>query len=138
MEIEDYIEKLETDDSDIGFGDYFLEVGDYRFIHELIENDGNYDEYLLPNGYWIVPLTKSDFDWNKKYTEYKRIVNLIDDNTLADKLIDASNKISDNRIGVANPISSNDESININDVYSFLDWMKDQPKDYMEENFYMI
>jgi hypothetical protein len=33
-------------------------------------------EEQLPNGIEVVPLTKSDFDWNKD-TEYRRIVNVL-------------------------------------------------------------
>ena len=72
------IEKLQIDDSEIKFGDYFLEVGEYKFIHILIENDDDYIDSILPNGIEVIPLTKSDFDWNKEISEYKRIVNIIE------------------------------------------------------------
>ena len=32
----DIIKNLKTDDSEITFGDYFLEVGEYNFIHILL------------------------------------------------------------------------------------------------------
>jgi len=75
-DISNVIKRLDTDDSEITFGDYFLEVGEYNFIHILIEDDGDYEDYTLPNGIEVVPLTKSDFDWNSKITEYRRIVNV--------------------------------------------------------------
>jgi len=77
LNISGVIKHLQTDDSEITFGDYFLEVGEYNFIHILIEDDGDYEDYTLPNGIEIVPLTKSDFDWNKKMSEYRRIVNVL-------------------------------------------------------------
>lgn len=33
------IKRLGTDDSEITLGDYFMEVGNYNFIHILIEDD---------------------------------------------------------------------------------------------------
>ena len=77
LNISDVIKRLQTDDSEITFGDYFLEVGEYNFIHILIEDDGDYEDYKLPNGIEVVPLTMSDFDWNKKMSEYRRIVNVL-------------------------------------------------------------
>lgn len=77
LNISDFIKRLDTDDSEITFGDYFLDVGEYNFIHILIEDDGDYEDYTLPNGIEVVPLTKSDFDWNSKNTEYRRIVNVL-------------------------------------------------------------
>jgi len=77
LNISDVIKRLDIDDSEITFGDYFLEVGEYNFIHILIEDDGDYEDYTLPNGIEVVPLTKSDFDWNSKNTEYRRIVNVL-------------------------------------------------------------
>lgn len=77
LNISDVIKRLQTDDSEITFSDYFLEVGEYNFIHTLIEDDGDYEDYKLPNGIEVVPLTKSDFDWNKIDTQYRRIVNVL-------------------------------------------------------------
>ena len=77
LNISDVIKRLQTDDSEITFGDFFLEVGEYNFIHILIEDDGDYEDYKLPNGIEVVPLTKSDFDWNKRDTQYRRIVNVL-------------------------------------------------------------
>jgi len=77
LNISDIIKRLHTDDSEITFGDYFLEVGDYNFIHILIEDDGDYEDYQLPNGIEVVPLTKSDFEWNRRDTEYRRIINVL-------------------------------------------------------------
>ncbi len=77
LNISDIIKRLQTDDSEIAFGDYFLEVGDYNFIHILIEDDGDYEDYQLPNGIKVVPLTKSDFEWNRRDTEYRRIINVL-------------------------------------------------------------
>ena len=75
LNISDVIKRLQTDDSEITFGDYFLEVGEYNFIHILVENDD--DDYQLPNGIEVVPLNKSDFEWNKKMSEYRRIVDVL-------------------------------------------------------------
>lgn len=75
--ISDVIKRLQTDDSEITFGDYFLEVGEWRFIHQLVEGDDDYEDYKLPNGIEVVPLNKSDFDWNKRDTQYRRIVNVL-------------------------------------------------------------
>jgi len=77
LNISDVIKRLDTDDSEITFGDYFLEVGDYNFIHILIEDDDDYGAYKLSNGIEVVPLKKSDFDWNSEDTEYRRIVNVL-------------------------------------------------------------
>ena len=77
LHISDVIKRLPTDDSEITFGDYFLEVDDYNFIHILVENDDSDEDYVLPNGIEVVPLTMSDFDWNKKMSEYRRIVNVL-------------------------------------------------------------
>jgi RNA recognition motif-containing protein len=35
LNISDVIKRLDTDDSEIKFGDYFLEVGEYNFIYIL-------------------------------------------------------------------------------------------------------
>lgn len=77
LNISDVIKRLQTDDSEITFGDYFLEVGEYRFIHVLVENDDDYEDYKLPNGIEVVPFKKSDLDWNKEMSEYRRIVNVL-------------------------------------------------------------
>ncbi len=77
LNISDVIKCLETDNSEITFGDYFLEVGDYNFIHKLIEDDDDYEDYNLPNGIEVIPLTKSDFEWNKKRSKYRRIINVL-------------------------------------------------------------
>lgn len=77
LNISDVIKRLQTDDSEITFGDYFMEVGEYNFIHVLIKDDDDYNDYELPNGIEVVPLTESDFEWNKKDTEYRRIVNVL-------------------------------------------------------------
>jgi hypothetical protein len=77
LNISDVIKRLDKDDSEIKFGDYFLEVGEYNFIHILIEDDGDYEDYTLPNGIEVVPLNKSDFEWNSKDTDYRRIVNVL-------------------------------------------------------------
>jgi hypothetical protein len=74
LNISDVIKRLDTDDSEITFGDYFLEVGDYNFIHILIEDDDDYEDYKLPNGIEVIPFSISDLEWNKKMTEYRRIV----------------------------------------------------------------
>jgi len=60
------IKYLKTDDSDISIGNYFLEENEYNYIHVLVNDDDNCDDYKLDNGIEVVPLTKSDFDWNKK------------------------------------------------------------------------
>ena len=53
LNISDVIKRLETDDSEIKIGDYFLEVGEYNFIHilkDFSDGDEGYDDYKLPNG----------------------------------------------------------------------------------------
>ena len=77
MNISDVIKRLQTDDSEITFGDYFLEVGEYNFIHILVENDDDYGDYQLSNGIEVVPFKKSDLEWNKEMSEYRRIVNIL-------------------------------------------------------------
>ena len=63
LNISAVIKRLDTDDSEITFGDYFLEVGEYNFIHILIEDDSSdYEDYTLPNGIEVVPLNESDFE----------------------------------------------------------------------------
>ena len=60
-----------TDDEEITFGDYFVNVDENRFICKLIEDDGDYEDYKLPNGIEVVPFKKSDFvRWNN--TQFKR------------------------------------------------------------------
>jgi hypothetical protein len=75
--IKNIIKRLDTDDSEITSGDYFLEVGEYNFIHILIENDDSDEDYVLPNGIKVIPLNKSDFEWNSKDANYRRIVNIL-------------------------------------------------------------
>lgn len=70
------IKYLKTDDSDISIGNYFLEENEYNYIHVLVNDDDNCDDYKLDNGIEVVPLTKSDFDWNKKIVNYKKILYL--------------------------------------------------------------
>lgn len=80
MNISDLIKYLETDDSKINFGDYFLEVGNYNYIHilkDFSDGDGGYDEYKLPNGIEVIPFSISDLEWNRKIYDYKRIVNVL-------------------------------------------------------------
>lgn len=74
------IKRLETDESEIVFGDYFLEVGEYNFIHilkDFSDSDEGYGDYKLPNGIEVIPLSISDLEWNKKITDYKRIISVI-------------------------------------------------------------
>mgnify|MGYP001017274042 FL=1 len=70
------IKYLKTDDSDISIGNYFLEENEYNYIHVLVNDDDNCDDYKLDNGIEVDPLTKSDFDWNKKIVNYKKILYL--------------------------------------------------------------
>lgn len=80
LNISDVIKRLETDDSEIKFGDYFLEVGEYNFIHilkDFSDGDEGYNDYELPNGIEVIPFSISDLEWNKKMTNYKRIVNVL-------------------------------------------------------------
>lgn len=75
MKKEGSIKHMETVDSEIKIGDYFLEVGQYNFIHILTECDDDYDDYKLPNGIEVIPLSISDLKWNEKITNYKKIIN---------------------------------------------------------------
>ena len=80
LNISDVIKRLDTDDSEIKFGDYFLEVGEYNFIHilkDFSDGDEDYHDYKLPNGIEVIPFSISDLEWNKKMTEYRRIVNVL-------------------------------------------------------------
>ncbi len=70
------IKYLKTDDSDISVGDYFLEENEYNYIHILVDDSDDCDDYKLDNGIEVVPLNKSDFDWNKKIVNYKKILYL--------------------------------------------------------------
>lgn len=72
-----FIKNLQTDDSEIIYGDYFLEVGEYRFIHKLVEDDDDYEDYKLPNGIEVVPFRKSDLEWNSRNTKYRKILNFL-------------------------------------------------------------
>lgn len=77
LNISDVIKRLQTDDSEITFGDYFLEVCEYRFIYQLVEDYDEYEDYKLPNGIEVVVLRKDDFDYNSKDVKYRRIVNVL-------------------------------------------------------------
>jgi hypothetical protein len=68
------IKGLNTDDSDINLGDYFLEVGCYDYIHVLVDNFEDYQDYKLPNGVDVVPFFQSDLDSNRKICEYRKII----------------------------------------------------------------
>lgn len=76
LNISDVIKRLHTDESEITFGDHFLEVGEYRFIHQMVENYHEYKDYKLSNGIEVVVMRKNDFDYNSQDTTYRRIVNI--------------------------------------------------------------
>jgi len=57
-------------DDEIMDGDFFVDLSDNKYIHILSEDGIDH----LWNGIDIIVLNHSDFNWNKKMSNYKKIV----------------------------------------------------------------
>ena len=67
--------EFEVSDEKIEYGDFFVDIKPdgtvEKYIHQLV----NGHDYIL-NGINVVTLDKSEFEWNKEITIYKKIINL--------------------------------------------------------------
>lgn len=67
--------EFEVSDEKIEYGDFFVDIkkdgSAEPYIHQLI----NGHDYIF-NGIDVVTLDRDEFEWNKKETTYKKIINI--------------------------------------------------------------
>lgn len=67
--------EFEVSDEKIEYGDFFVDIKNdgtaESYIHQLI----NGHDYIF-NSVDVITLDKSEFEWNKNETTYKKIINI--------------------------------------------------------------